>query len=321
MTVGFTPGEKAGIYQFAFPSTKDKYLLLDDYSNGRNEWMLKGAELSGSTIFRGDDEVKVFVYGVFSTTPASQDASSKGKLVLKFDAPKVEWRYAVSFISVEQAKKNYQQELGNGITAAALAKKGEAAWAKVINQIQVKGGTEAQKRSFYSALYRCYERMVNITEDGQYYSGYDKQVHTSKRPFYVDDWSWDTYLAHHPLRTILHPQQEADMMQSYVLMYEQSGWVPTFPLVYGDHACMNGFHSSISFLDAYRKGVKDFDIEKAYEGALKNADKATMLPWKNGPKGPLDDFYHKNGYFPALAKGEQETDKLVHSWEKRQPLP
>ncbi|UYQ91275.1 GH92 family glycosyl hydrolase [Chitinophaga horti] len=318
ITVGFTPGEKSGIYQVKFPKGKPHYLLLDDYNGGKNSWSLNGSELNGHTIFHGD--VNIYVYGVFNAKPASQEALNKNRLAVKFDADVVELRYAVSFISAEQAKQNYQQELGNGITPAALAKRGEAAWAKVINQVQVKGGTEAQKRSFYSALYRCYERMVNITENGRYYSGYDKQVHTSDRPFYVDDWSWDTYLAHHPLRTILHPAQEEDMLNSYVLMYEQSGWVPTFPLVYGDHACMNGFHPTITFLDAHRKGLKRFNLEKAYEGSLKNADEATMAPWKNGPKGPLDDFYHKNGYFPALAKGEEETDKIIHSWEKRQAV-
>ena len=162
--------------------------------------------------------------------------------------------------------------------------------------------------------------MVDITEDASYYSGFDKKIHKDTRPFYVDDWAWDTYLAHHPLRTILNPSMEEDMLHSYVRMYEQSGWMPTFPLLYGDHACMNGFHSSITFLDAYRKGLKNFDIEKAYQGMRKNATEATMLPWRNGEKTVLDDFYYQKGYFPALAKDEKETVPEVHSFEKRQAV-
>ena len=194
------------------------------------------------------------------------------------------------------------------------------AWSSVMSQIKVEGGTEAQKRSFYTALYRSYERMVDITEDASYYSGFDKKIHKDTRPFYVDDWAWDTYLAHHPLRTILNPSMEEDMLHSYVRMYEQSGWMPTFPLLYGDHACMNGFHSSITFLDAYRKGLKNFDIEKAYQGMRKNATEATMLPWRNGEKTVLDDFYHQKGYFPSLAKDEKETVSEVHNFEKRQAV-
>ena len=55
--------------------------------------------------------------------------------------------------------------------------------------------------------------MVNISEENSYYSGYNHQVNKDRRPFYVDDWTWDTYLAAHPLRMILHPAQEEDMLQ------------------------------------------------------------------------------------------------------------
>ena len=179
------------------------------------------------------------------------------------------------------------------------------------------GGTDAQKRTFYTALYRCYERMVDITEDGQYYSNYNGKVNPAVRKFYVDDWSWDTYLAHHPLRTILDPETEADMIQSYVLMYQQSGWVPTFPVLWGDNPCMNGFHSTVTILDAYRKGIRNFDVETAYEGMKKNSLQATMLPWRNGPACSLDSFYYDNGFYPALRPGETEIDPHVFIVLKR----
>ncbi|TFG43224.1 MAG: glycoside hydrolase family 92 protein, partial [Bacteroidia bacterium] len=154
----------------------------------------------------------------------------------------------------------------------------------------------------------------------QYYSNYDGQVHQTDRTFYVDDWSWDTYLAHHPLRAILRPDMEADMVQSYVLMYEQSGWIPTFPVLWGDNPCMNGFHSSITILDAYRKGIRNFDAEKAYEGMKKNSLQATMLPWRNGVMCSLDSIYHEKGFYPALHPGEPETVSRVHHFEKRQSV-
>src|SRR5258708_7547504 len=210
-------------------------------------------------------------------------------------------------VSAEQGKRNFGKEFSSGQDFTAVKKNAEAAWSRVVSQIKVEGGTEAQRRSFYTALYRCQERMVNITEENSYYSGYNHQINKDQRPFYVDDWSWDTYLALHPLRMILHPSQEEDMLQSYVRMYRQSGWMPTFPVLFGDHACMNGFHSSVIFLDAYRKGLRNFDLESAYEGMRKNATDATLLPWRNGPKTALDDIYHKSGYFPALRPGEKET--------------
>ncbi|HVW98244.1 MAG TPA: GH92 family glycosyl hydrolase [Mucilaginibacter sp.] len=333
ITVEFTPGKKVGIYRFTFPAGTGKHILFSEYNNGPAQWNFTGGkEVSGMETY--NDDIKVYVYGRFST-PGQAGIVRDGELTsqnaidgkecrsfISFPSTasnRIEFKYAISYVSAEQAKQNFKDEFtGRGFDDLRQAAKNT--WAKVVGQIQVEGGTEAQRRSFYTALYRCNERMVNINEDGHYYSGYDKKIHSSSRPFYVDDWVWDTYLALHPLRTILNPQMESDMLNSYVNMYEQSGWMPTFPVLFGDNPCMNAFHSTVMFLDDYRKGIRGFDVEKAYEGIRKNATEATMLPWENGPKCELDDFYYKNGYFPALRKGEKETVSLVNSFEKRQAV-
>ncbi|SHL89824.1 alpha-1,2-mannosidase, putative [Mucilaginibacter sp. OK098] len=334
ITVEFAPGKKVGMYRFAFPAnTPTKSILFNVYNHGNASWKFSnGNEVTGMETYHGD--IKIYVYGLFNAkgnagvvkdgqlTKEAAVESNGAKSWISFSGgtpDTIEFKYAISYISVQQAQTNFKEEF-TGTKFAGLAQAGKSAWAKVVNQIQVEGGTEAQKRSFYTALYRCNERMVNITEDGHYYSGYDKKIHATTRPFYVDDWVWDTYLALHPLRAILNPAMEADMLNSYVNMYQQSGWMPTFPVLFGDNPCMNGFHSTIMFLDDYRKGIRGFDVEKAYEGVVKNASEATMLPWENGPKCTLDDFYHTKGYFPALAKGEKETVSLVHSFEKRQAV-
>jgi predicted alpha-1,2-mannosidase len=334
ITVEFAPGKKTGIYRFSFPaSATHKSLLFGLYNDGVGDWkFVSPTEVTGTETYHTD--IKVYLYGQFNTK-ASGGVVVDGRVVSKQfitgkdvkswisfskNAPDlIEFRYAVSYVSAAQAKQNFINELkSKGFND--LVDEGRAAWAGVVNQIAVEGGTEAQRRSFYTALYRSNERMVDITEDGRYYSGFDKKVHNSTRPFYVDDWTWDTYLALHPLRAILNPVMESDMLNSYVNMYQQSGWMPTFPVLFGDHACMNGFHSSVMILDDYRKGIRNFDVAKAYEGVLKNANEATMLPWKNGPKCSLDDFYHTQGYFPALRKGEKETESNVHDFEKRQAV-
>jgi predicted alpha-1,2-mannosidase len=163
--------------------------------------------------------------------------------------------------------------------------------------------------------------MINITEDGRYYSGYDHKVHTDKRPFYVDNWLWDTFRALEPLQTVLNPQMEADKLQSYVRMYEQSGIMPTFAILTGPYACMNGNHSAPWFADAWFKGVRDFDLPTAYEGVRKRSLDTTLLPWRLGPKTSLDNFYAEHGYMPALRPDEKETVAEVHPFEKRQPVP
>ncbi|WP_368501863.1 GH92 family glycosyl hydrolase [Flavitalea sp. BT771] len=318
ITVEFAPGKKAGFFRFRFPASGEPALLLGVYNDGPAQWkFLSGSEVSGMETYHGD--IKVYMYGKFSRNARQGLEGNRAWISFPKAVGLVEFRYAVSYIGVDEAKRHFEEELANR-DFQSLAEEGKRTWEGVMDRVKVEGGTEAQKRSFYTALYRCSERMVNITEDGSYYSGFDTQVHKDSRPFYTDDWVWDTYLALHPLRMILNPAQEEDMLQSYVRMYEQSGWMPTFPVLFGDHACMNGFHSSIVFLDAYRKGLKHFDIMKAFEGMKKNSTEATLLPWRNGEKTALDNFYHTAGYFPALHKDEKETEGKVHEFERRQAV-
>ena len=319
--VEFTPGKKTGFFRFTFPNKIAKNVFLKNINPGG--WQLvNDQDITAWETFKG---MKAFVYGRFNhKATLSKEASEKNTRGIFLSWPSdagniIEFKYAVSFISPEQAQKNLENEIDDS-SFENLQESAKRAWNKVLNQINVKGGTDAQKRTFYTALYHCYERMIDITEDGNYYSNYDGQIHKADRNFYVDDWIWDTYLALHPLRTILDPVTEADMIQSYVRMYEQSGWLPTFPVLWGDNPCMNGFHSTIMILDAYRKGIKNFDIDTAYEAMKKNALEATMLPWRNGPKISLDSFYNEKGFYPALKPGEAETVSLVHPFEKRQSV-
>ena len=333
--VSFTPGEKCAIYKIDFPDADKKNLLIKGSGEMKSTFYKKGTftfEEKVSETTRGLNPVKMvvtaFIYGELrgNDNKLIKDATTtieKGKFSVSFskaDPATIFVRYAVSYISLDQAKINFDKELTNK-SFDDLTTTGKKAWEKVISQIEVKGGTEAQKRTFYTSLYRTYERMVDINEGGKYFSGYDGKVHESNRAFFVDDWIWDTYRAQHPLRTILNPKMENDMLNSYTLMYEQSGWMPTFPQVFGNHMCMNSYHSSAIFIDGYRKGLKDYNIEKAYEGIRKNLMEGTFIPWRQGtPRRPIDDFYHENGFFPALHQGEKETEQQMDGFEKRQPV-
>lgn len=334
--VSFTPAKKSAIYKLEFPNNTSKNIVFK--SKGKSLEKIVNSDGSLHLIetieetTRGTNPqkktLKIYAHLVLTN---SKDEVIKIKSIKNLKnyyvipLPKkidkeIYIKFAISYISPNQAKINFDKEL-KATSFDELQQKAKSSWNKVINQIQVKGGTEAQKRSFYTSLYRTYERMVDINEYGKYYSGYDNQIHESDRSFYVDDWVWDTYRAHHPLRTILTPTMESDMLNSYVMMYEQSGWMPTFALVNGNSMCMNSYHSSALFLDAYRKGLTGFDIDKAYQGIKKNLTKGTFLPWRQGYlKEEIDDFYHDYGYYPALHPGEKETIANVDSFEKRQAV-
>lgn len=232
----------------------------------------------------------------------------------------VEARIGISYISEEQAAANLHAET-SGKDFDAIAEASHKIWANELGKIKVEGGTEREKRIFYTSLYRCMERMVNISENGKYYSGYDHKVHDDGgRPFYVDDWLWDTYRSLHPLMSILEPAQQADMVESYVRMYEQSGWMPGFPQFYGDFEAMIGSHSADLIWDTYQKGITNFDLEKAYEGLKKNVLHGCMLPWRRGPMCSLDTFYLENGWYPALPEDAPEPVAGVDGFEKRQAV-
>ncbi|HEY4417820.1 MAG TPA: GH92 family glycosyl hydrolase [Verrucomicrobiae bacterium] len=312
----FTPAARAGYFRFTFPTGKPVVLLANQ--QGGDLKVVGDHAVSGVEKFNG---MQAFVYGEFSSpvTSTSSAADGKTRLALTGTGNTFEFRYGISFISIEQAKKNLLEEIP-AWNFDAVKQHAHDVWNDTLGQIQVTGGTLAQKRVFYTALYRCYERMVNISEDGQYYSGYDHKIHQDSRPFYVDNWLWDTYRALEPLQTLLNPEKEGDKIQSYVRMYEQSGWMPSFSVLWGSYPCMTGNHAAAWFADAWFKGVTNFDMNAAYAGVKKNSLERTFLPWRNSPHGVLDTFYDEHGYLPALHPDEVETVAQVHPFERRQAV-
>ena len=314
----FSPTERCGYFRFSFPRGGAPVVLANRQPGALHvdtDGSISGEEVVG--------DLQAYVYGEFRQPVAFKVEVANGKsraVGIGQNTNVLEFRYGISFISVGQAKKNLQREIPDwGFQRIRDAARDR--WNQTLGQVAVEGGTEAQKKIFYTALYRCFERMINITEDGQYYSAFDHKVHRDARPFYVDNWLWDTFRALEPLQTLLNPDMEADKIQSYVRMYQQSGVMPTFAIAAGNLACMNGNHAAPWFADAYFKGVRNFDLVTAYEGVKDRALRDTLLPWRLGPKGPLDDFYAAHGYMPALRPGEKETDPRVHPFEKRQPVP
>jgi predicted alpha-1,2-mannosidase len=211
----FTASERCGYFRFTFPDGKASVVLANRI--GGTLTAQGTAALSGEEHF---DNMKAYFYGEFSAPVAfrQETFSLHTRFAAQADRTKLlEFRYGISFISVEQAKANLQHEIPTwGFDTVKDAAKSR--WNQVLGQVSVEGGSEAQRKVFYTALYRCYERMINITEDGRYYSGFDHKVHEDKRPFYVDNWLWDTYRALEPLQTLLNPDVEADKIQSYVRM-------------------------------------------------------------------------------------------------------
>lgn len=294
-----------GILRFRILNGNGSYELVDDHT------------IAGKEDFFG---ISAYTYVEFDK-PVSDLQMSQDGLQLTVSAPydRIGLRYGISYISIDQAKDNLSREIPVQ-DLKAVRKDAESEWEKTIGRIKVKGGTEDQKRLFFTSFYRCCERMVNTSEYGRYYSAYDHQVHESDRPFYNDNWMWDTHISLEPLQTILNPEMEEDKIQSYVEMYKQGGTMPSFAVIWGDWPAMTGNYAAVWMADARAKGL-EFDLETAYEGLRKNSLDATLIPWRNGPRTEIDDFYNEHGYYPALHPGEQETVSMVEPvWERRQAV-
>jgi predicted alpha-1,2-mannosidase len=320
----FTVAAKSSFYRLSWNKPGNKNLMLGITTEGSFN-VIDNNTVEGYELYQ--DMVKVYFYikteKSFSTDKLVSYNGSKPSFSLTFSIAEKEIagvKMGISFVDSDQARKNLENEIP-AWDFEAVKSAGRDKWNLALNKIQVKGGTEDQKKAFYTALYRTYERMVDISEDGRYYSGFDNSIHNDNdTSFFVDDWMWDTYRAAHPLQAMINPELESIKIQSYVRMYEQSGWMPSFPILFGDNPCMNGHHSAAIIADAWFKGIRSFDINKAYEGLKKNAKQATMLPWRNGPMCSLDTFYFEKGYYPALEIGEKETVSQVHPFEKRQSV-
>ncbi|MCX6320557.1 MAG: GH92 family glycosyl hydrolase [Bacteroidia bacterium] len=331
----FTVAEKSSFYQITWNKNKQKNLMMAVNTSGSFN-VIDNNTVEGYEVYK--NKVKVYFYIKTDKSFSSDSIWDAGNnaaegiatlegprpsLSLTFNVPekeKVGVKMGISFVDAEQARRNLETDIP-GWNFESLEAKGREKWNNALGKIEVKGGTLDQKTVFYTALYRTYERMVNISEEGRYYSGFDDTIHNDNDTiFYVDDWMWDTYRAAHPLHAMLNPDMEGMKIQSFVRMYEQGGWMPSFPILFGDNPCMNGHHSAAIIADAYFKGIRNYDIEKAYEGLRKNAMEATMLPWRNGPMCSLDTFYLEKGYYPALNQDEKETVAMVHPFEKRQAV-
>ena len=331
-----TASQHSAFYRFTFPETAYSNILVNLPQNSEikilNEHIMEGYQTYPKS---GDQKRKIYFHTEFSKPIKtfgswmgeeikenekvqagnnigiySTYSTSKGEQVLV--------KTGFSYISTEQAKENLEKEIA-GWDFDRTKNNGRKTWNDALNKIQIKGGTESQRTIFYTALYRVLGRKTtNITEYGKYYSGFDNKVHqTNGYDFYQLGESWGSFRSLFPLGLILEPERQNDIIQSYIRMYEQTNWLGDAAL---KQRVMIGRHETATITDAWMKGFRDFDMEKAYEGMKKNAMETTMLPWCNGPLTEPDSVYLSKGFFPALALGQKEWVPQVNSFEKRQSV-
>ena len=196
---------------------------------------------------------------------------------------------ALSGVSVEGAVKNLNAEAPHNDFDQYLAA-AKADWNKHLQRVAVKGGNADDQVNFYTALYHSMIAPTIYSDvDGQYY-GPDKQVHQADGWVNYSTFSlWDTFRAAHPLFTYTQPERVGDMVQSFISFYEQNGRLPVWNFWGSETDMMIGYHSVPVIVDAYLKGIGNFDAEKALEACIATSN--------------IDEYrgigsYKKNGYIP-----------------------
>jgi predicted alpha-1,2-mannosidase len=224
------------------------------------------------------------------------DASSGAPLLLKV---------GISATSIDGALKNLATEIKQwdfeGIRQAATN-----AWETELRKIEVSGGTEAQRKNFYTALYHTMTAPnLFVDVDGQY-RGRDLKNHRADGfENYTVFSLWDTFRATHPLYTIIDQKRTLDFIKTFLVQYDQGGRLPVWELAANETDTMIGYHAVSVVADAAVKGIGGFDLEKAF-GAMKQSAEARRFGL---------DAYQDHGYIGMEEERESVSKTLEYAYD------
>lgn len=318
ITTEFSPTTRSAHFRFSFPAKGDAFLVLDGYTktsqvqidvaNHRITGYVHNGAFSPKThknyfIIQFD---KPFVsYGTWENRKntiqknnLSREGEGIGAYVQFAKGSKVQAKVSTSYISPEQAEVTMTRELGKHSSVEVTKQAAADVWNQLLNRVLVDGGSEEDMKTFYSCMFRANlfsHKFYEEKEDGSpyYYSPYEEKIHDGY--MFTDNGFWDTFRSQFPLTNILHPTMQGQYMQALLDAQEQCGWLPSwsFPSETGG---MVGNHSISLLTDAWVKGIRTFDPEKALKAYAHEA--MNKGPW-GGANGRVRwKDYYQLGYIP-----------------------
>lgn len=306
VTAELTATMRSGFHKYTFPKSDQSNIIIDlkhrDTILTSNIEILNDSTIVGlrrSTGWAADQHI--YFYAKFSkpfkraqvavNDVLDQTVKAQGKnikAVVSFDTEENESvlvKVGISAVSVEGAKNNLEAE-NAGWDFEATRSKATKTWNEQLTKIEVEGGSEKQLRIFYTSMYHsALAPNVFMDVDGNY-RGVDKKIHhTDKFTNYTVYSLWDVFRTHLPLFNILSPSKSTDWIKTAVNMYKIEGRLPRWEIQGHLSGNMIGNHALPMILDAYNKGVQNFDQEMAYEGMKKSME---AIP-----------YYNNLGFIPA----------------------
>jgi len=306
-----TATKRVGMHKYTFPKTVESHILID--LKHRNKLLQSWLEISGEQEVSGyrisrqwAREKRLFFVARFSKPFTARQMQDSTKVALSFDLSDGQallLKVAISSVSVDNARKNLEAELPEW-DFEETKKAADAAWQAELSKVQVEGGTKAERINFYTALYHSFIVPNLYMDVNGEFSGRGGKTYTADGENYTVFSLWDTYRAAHPLYTILQTKRNEDFIRSFLRLYEQGGLLPVWELAGNETFCMIGHHAVSVIADAYMKGCRNFDVEKAYKACRTSADTNLFgLP-----------FFIEKGYLPLTEEGESVSKNLEYAY-------
>ncbi len=332
VTVELTATTHAGIHRYTWDQGKEQVLTVDlahllDNETIHEIWLKQTApdELAGMRRTSGwVENQSIYFVAQFSRPFQSaewevDDSSvvpdpllgTATQVTLLFDGNRNEplvCKVGLSIVSIENARLNLETETGTyGYHFDDIRQSARSQWATILDAMTIEGATQAQKTVFYTALYHSLITPNQVSDvNGQYRCADNTIGQTPEgRRQYATFSTWDTFRAWHPMMTLMDTTRVNDMINSLLNIYDVTGELPLWPLSSGETNTMIGYHSASIIADAYLKGIRGYDVEKAFE--------AMKVSAKKNKKGAAE--YIRSGFIPANSKKESVSCLLEFAYD------
>lgn len=320
MTAALSATSRGMVMEVTYPEDGEQYIVVDAYRNdGSVEVDRTNNRICGITRYNNGgvpDNFGNYFIVEFDKPMIDAGTDENACAYAKFDLQPGETltiRSASSFISSAQAQLNFNREV-KGRAYDEVVADARRLWNNMLGRIRVEGGTDEQCKTFYSCLYRTllfprefYEPDSN--GNPYYYSPYDGQVHNGY--MYTDNGFWDTFRAVHPLFTLVYPEVSERVTQSIINAYEESGFMPEWASP-GHRGCMIGNNSISLLTDAWVKGIRTIDPDKALDAMINQTEARHPQIASVGRDGY--EYYDKLCYVPYPEVPEATAKTLEYAY-------
>ena len=317
---------RTGMHRYHFENDEPAHVIVDLEHRDKvidselevlNDSTIRGYRLSSSWA----DSQFVYFYARFSepfketlirnegeNKPGQKVSGKAIKAALKFGnmgGKTLQVKVGISAVDTAGARKNQEAE-NPGWDFDTVHQKARNQWNQELSKIRAEGGRKEDRVKFYTGLYHAFLSPDIYSDVDGRYRGHDGQIHqVDNTDIYTVYSLWDTFRATHPLFTLTQQERTNDFIRTFLNIYEQGGQLPVWELSAHESFVMIGYHAIPVIADAYMKGIRDYDTDKALK-AMKHSAQLDHFGLK---------WYRQLGYIPSGKEGESVSKTLEYAYD------